>query len=99
MKRAASSPTRARAVVYRGRLGGIKREPPPATPAREFVRHDAWLRAWLEGSYNRGPDFVNPLTGRWYDMTTTREQFKRHVTRYREQYGTNARRLRTGRAP
>jgi hypothetical protein len=48
--------------------------------ARGFVKEDPAL-TFLQSSYNRGPDFVDPLTGRWWDMTTP-GQWPAHVQKY-----------------
>jgi hypothetical protein len=56
--------------------------------ARRSVAQDKRLQH-LQSNYTRGPDFVNPRTGRWYDMTTTRHQFDRRVSRYRRGWGSD----------
>ncbi|MEP6848844.1 MAG: hypothetical protein ABI999_08295, partial [Acidobacteriota bacterium] len=48
--------------------------------ARRFVSEDPNL-SFLKSNYNRGPDFVHPRTGQWWDMTTPR-QWQTHVNRY-----------------
>jgi len=36
---------------------------------------------WLQGRPNRGPDFIDPRTGQWWDMTTP-AQWPGHLNRY-----------------
>lgn len=36
---------------------------------RDLMRNDAKLRH-LESNYTNGPDFVNPVTGEWWYITT-----------------------------
>jgi RHS repeat-associated protein len=61
--------------------------------ARRYVSEDSAL-SHLESNYNRGADFVNPMSGRWWDMTTP-GQWQRHIVRYRDSYGGNGTLLRT----
>lgn len=48
--------------------------------ARRFVKEDPSLK-FLKSSYNRGADFVDPLTGRWWDITTP-GKWPIHVQKY-----------------
>jgi hypothetical protein len=47
---------------------------------RRDARFDRDLRR-LQSNYSRGPDFVDPETGVWWDITTYR-QWQPHVRRY-----------------
>ncbi|UUC44157.1 DUF6443 domain-containing protein [Flavobacterium cerinum] len=48
--------------------------------AREFIRKDPKL-GHLKSNYTKGPDFVDPATGKWWDMTTPK-QWQMHVDKY-----------------
>lgn len=61
--------------------------------ARRFIERDPSL-SFLKGSYNKGPDFVNPRTGQWWDITTP-NQWQRHMDKYRPTFGSNGTLLRT----
>jgi RHS repeat-associated protein len=47
---------------------------------RQYVRNDNRL-SHLTSNYRNGPDFMDPRTGRWWDMTTPAEWAK-HVAKY-----------------
>ena len=48
--------------------------------ARRLIEKDANL-SHLQSNYTRGPDFVNPKNGQWWDMTTP-NAWNEHVKRY-----------------
>ncbi len=58
--------------------------------AREHVRQDWVMRLVrpVRGRCNMGPDFIDPITGRWWDMTTPR-QWQAHVIKYTPGCGRN----------
>lgn len=70
-------------------LAAIKRNPAlrPAyrgnridVMARDLIKNDPALKM-LKSNYTRGADFVDPLTGSWWDMTTP-AQWQNHVNKY-----------------
>jgi hypothetical protein len=48
---------------------------------KEAVANDPALNLKIAPRFQFGPDFVNPVTGSWYDVTTPGEWVK-HVGRY-----------------
>jgi hypothetical protein len=62
--------------------------------ARELARIDP-LTASVVGKINKGPDFVDIITGQWWDMTTT-GQWGAHLDKYAPDYGPNGTLLDTG---
>jgi hypothetical protein len=71
------------AEAYRGNRIDVR--------ARTYVGSDESL-AHLQSNYTRGADFVDPKTGRWWDMTT-QKQWHKHI----QTYGPNGTRLHTER--
>ena len=67
--------------MYRGNRIDVK--------ARQLIKNDHYLQH-LESNYRRGPDFRNPRTGEWWDMTTE-ASWPSHV----DKYGPNGIRLDT----
>ncbi|PLS76440.1 MAG: hypothetical protein CYG61_02075 [Actinobacteria bacterium] len=76
----AYTPAQIRAMARNPRLGPMFRGNRIDVRTRTLVRGDSRL-AHLTGSYRSGPDFVNDVTGRWWDMTT-RRQWAKHVDKY-----------------
>ncbi|WP_103072486.1 hypothetical protein [Aquimarina sediminis] len=73
----------------RGQRRALKRNPylRPAfrgnridVKARRMIENDSKLNN-LQSNYNRGPDFVDPATGNWWDMTTP-GSWSSHVKKY-----------------
>ncbi len=48
--------------------------------ARQMIQNDPALSN-LRSNYTRGADFVDPATGRWWDMTTP-GAWQSHVNKY-----------------
>ncbi len=59
-------------AMYRGNRIDVR--------ARGYINNDPAFRH-LRSNYSRGADFVDPSTGRWWDMTTP-AQWQNHVNKY-----------------
>lgn len=59
-------------AMYRGNRIDVR--------ARTYVKNDPSLQH-LKSNYTNGPDFVDPSSGRWWDITT-KAQWQNHVNKY-----------------
>ena len=59
-------------AMYRGNRIDVR--------ARRYIENDPNL-SHLTSNYKNGPDFVNPNTGQWWDITTP-QQWQAHVDKY-----------------
>ncbi|MBX2827090.1 MAG: RHS repeat-associated core domain-containing protein, partial [Flavobacteriaceae bacterium] len=77
---AAFTPKQLRAIQKNPKLRPMFRGNRIDVRARALMRNDYYLRH-LQSNYTRGPDFIHPRTGKWWDMTT-QGAWQSHVDKY-----------------
>jgi RHS repeat-associated protein len=81
----AFTPAQQNAVAMYPNLYGAYRGSTIDGIVRRAVNQDPLLER-LQGRPNRDPDFIDPVTSQWWDMTTPR-QWQRHLNKYGPRFG------------
>ncbi|MBV8325494.1 RHS repeat-associated core domain-containing protein, partial [Chryseobacterium sp.] len=76
----AFTPKQVRAIQRNPNLRAAFRGNRIDVKARDAIEKDPALQH-LKSNYSKGPDFVDPKTGKWWDMTTP-AQWQKHVNKY-----------------